>query len=191
MSVTREAVEEAKALVAPHIVGAKHVRIRVVTLRRLLTALQAREEENEKLRSQRDALRQQSEVWALEARAHKSSLHEAYQAITGATGEPGNWNGAKPIIEHVTTLQSALAEALVALGKVAAPRRPGIRREPPSRSLAMSHELKRLEPGWLAKAIADAQRWYAANKEYADAVRANWIDHDRPASQEQGGSDHA
>ena len=120
MSVTREAVEEAKALVAPHIVGAKHVRIRVVTLRRLLTALQAREEENEKLRSQRDALRQQSEVWALEARAHKSSLHEAYQAITGATGEPGNWNGAKPIIEHVTTLQSALAEALGALGKVAA-----------------------------------------------------------------------
>ncbi len=119
MSVTREAVEEAKALVAPHIVGAKHVRIRVVTLRRLLTALQAREEENEKLRSQRDALRQQSEVWALEARAHKSSLHEAYQAITGATGEPGNWNGAKPIIEHVTTLQSALAEALGALELVA------------------------------------------------------------------------
>jgi hypothetical protein len=33
------AVKEASALVAPHIVGAKHVRIRVVTLRRILSAL--------------------------------------------------------------------------------------------------------------------------------------------------------
>lgn len=42
-------------------------------------------------------------------------------------------------------------------------------------------KLKRLGPGWLAKSIEAANRWYAANKEYADAIRANWIDHDKPA----------
>lgn len=49
--------------------------------------------------AERDNLRMQAESWAMEARAHKSSLHEAYQHITGATGEPGNWNGARPIVE--------------------------------------------------------------------------------------------
>ncbi len=39
----KEAVAEAHALVDPHIVGAKHVRIRVVTLRRVLAALSAAE----------------------------------------------------------------------------------------------------------------------------------------------------
>lgn len=51
--------------------------------------------------------------------------------------------------------------------------------------------LKRIEPGWLAKAIADAEIYYAANKEWCDAVRANWFDPDatagRQALQEGGG----
>lgn len=40
-AVEAAAIEEAAALVEPHIVGAKHVRIRVVTLRRLLSRLQS------------------------------------------------------------------------------------------------------------------------------------------------------
>lgn len=43
VKATLRAIIEAKALVEPYIVGAKHVRIRVVTLRRLLDALQASE----------------------------------------------------------------------------------------------------------------------------------------------------
>ena len=54
------------------------------------------------------ALKLQAETWCMEARAHKSSLHEAYQHITGAKGEPGNWNGARPIIEAFTALKEAL-----------------------------------------------------------------------------------
>lgn len=45
-------------------------------------------------------------------------------------------------------------------------------------------KLKRLEPGWLAKSMADAKKYYAANKPWCDAVRANWIDGERePAIQ--------
>jgi hypothetical protein len=39
-----------------------------------------------------------------EARCHKSSLHEAYQACSGATGEPGNWHGANPVRDAIATL---------------------------------------------------------------------------------------
>jgi hypothetical protein len=60
------------------------------------------------LERERESLRRQAEQWAMEARAHKSSLHEAYQAVTGATGEPGNWNGARPIIEAFAGLERKL-----------------------------------------------------------------------------------
>lgn len=50
----------------------------------------------EELEAKSAALEQQAVQWKGEAMAHKSSLHEAYQVLTGATGEPGNWNGARP-----------------------------------------------------------------------------------------------
>lgn len=62
-----------------------------------------------------EALRRQAEQWAMEARAHKSSLHEAYQAVTGATGEPGNWNGAVPIIAAIGALRARAEKAEAAL----------------------------------------------------------------------------
>lgn len=43
-----------------------------------------------------DALQLEAEQWKGEAIAHKTSLHEAYQVLTGATGEPAKWNGARP-----------------------------------------------------------------------------------------------
>lgn len=43
-----------------------------------------------------EALRREAEQWKSEALAHKSSLHGAYQVLTGATGEPANWNGSRP-----------------------------------------------------------------------------------------------
>lgn len=36
-------------------------------------------------------------------------------------------------------------------------------------------ELKHVEPGWLARSIVESEIWYAANKEWADRVVANWI----------------
>jgi hypothetical protein len=60
------------------------------------------------LEAERDSLKLQAVAQAQEMRSHKSSLHEAYQYITGATGEPGNWNGARPIKEAVDKLRQAL-----------------------------------------------------------------------------------
>lgn len=54
--------------------------------------------EVERLRGERDNAIQQAQGWKMEATSHKSTVHEAYQHITGATGELGNWNGANPII---------------------------------------------------------------------------------------------
>ena len=54
--------------------------------------------EIERLRGERDNAIQQAQAWKMEAMSHKSTVHQAYQHITGATGEPGNWNGANPII---------------------------------------------------------------------------------------------
>jgi hypothetical protein len=65
-----------------------------------------------------ERLRDEAQMWKMEAMAHKSSLHEAYQACSGATGEPGNWNGAEPIkatiaslTDHIETLEREQAEA--------------------------------------------------------------------------------
>lgn len=52
-----EAEKEAAALVEPHIVGAKHVRIRVVTLRRVLSALSSERERAKRAERERDEAR--------------------------------------------------------------------------------------------------------------------------------------
>ena len=48
-----------------------------------------------------EALKLQAQVWASEARAQKATVHACYEAITGKTGEPGDWNGAEPIRRYV------------------------------------------------------------------------------------------
>lgn len=53
-----------------------------------------------------ERLRLEAEGWAQEARTQRSSLHDAYQAVTGATGEPGDWNGARPVVEAVANLKA-------------------------------------------------------------------------------------
>lgn len=59
-----------------------------------------------------DALLRQAEQWKGEALAHKSSLHEAYQVLTGATGEPANWNGARPFRQFVAVDRQAFVFVL-------------------------------------------------------------------------------
>lgn len=49
--------------------------------------------------AERDAVLQQAQQWKQEARTQASIVRECYQACTGKTGEPGDWNGAKPIQE--------------------------------------------------------------------------------------------
>jgi hypothetical protein len=42
-------------------------------------------------------LLQQAQIWKQEARCANDTIGQIYQAVTGATGEPGNWNGAEPV----------------------------------------------------------------------------------------------
>lgn len=63
----------------------------------MLTRAEAAEAERDRLAEQNAALLREAQVWAGEARAQRATVHESYQAATGATGEPGDWNGAEPV----------------------------------------------------------------------------------------------
>lgn len=41
-------------------------------------------------------------------------------------------------------------------------------------------EVKRVEPGWLARSFADAQAAYEANRDWYDRLRANWLSPEPP-----------
>jgi chromosome segregation ATPase len=80
------------------------------------------ERERDEARTLTARLRQEAEMWAGEARCHKSTVHECYQAVTGAKGEPGNWNGAKPVVDELVRLRTraeALEKALKPFAEIA------------------------------------------------------------------------
>lgn len=68
------------------------------------------QDEIDRLRNLTDQLKSEAQTNAMEARVANASLYEAYRAVTGGTGEPGNWNGAKPIVDEITRLRSQVAE---------------------------------------------------------------------------------
>lgn len=45
----------------------------------------------------------EARIHAGEASAANATIYEIYQLLTGATGEPGNWNGADPARSYVET----------------------------------------------------------------------------------------
>lgn len=73
---------------------------------RVTLAMQA-----EVLTAERDSIKQQAQIWKMEASAHKRTVQECYQACTGSTGEPGNWNGANPVRALVAERDSLRADA--------------------------------------------------------------------------------
>mgnify|MGYP000023531332 CR=1 FL=1 len=54
-----------------------------------------------------ERLKQEAQAHAMEARAHRSTVHECYQAV-GA--QKGNWNGATPIVDAVAGYKKRIAE---------------------------------------------------------------------------------
>lgn len=61
-----------------------------------------------------DRLRLEAQVHAGEARAHKSTVQECYQSVSGGTGEPATWNGAKPV-ERAIAAATDLADTVHAI----------------------------------------------------------------------------
>lgn len=55
------------------------------------------------------ALKLQAQSWSMEAKAQKATVCECYQAATGAKGEPGDWNGARPIREALAERDAEIA----------------------------------------------------------------------------------
>ena len=52
----------------------------------------------------------EARVWAQEAKTQRATVREGYQIITGFQGEPGDWNGAKPIRVVMDVLERLRAE---------------------------------------------------------------------------------
>ena len=63
-------------------------------------------EQIESLRIERDALKQQAQIHAMEAKTANSTIYDIYQVVSGGTGEPGNWNGARPVREAFDALKA-------------------------------------------------------------------------------------
>lgn len=63
------------------------------------------------MQGERDALQQQAEIHAQEARSQRATVHEIYQIATQNRGEPGDWNGAAPVRVAFATLRDSLAAA--------------------------------------------------------------------------------
>lgn len=61
--------------------------------------------ENERQAALVERLKQEAQIHAQEARTANATIAEIYQCVTGATGEPGNWNGAAPVRELVERLR--------------------------------------------------------------------------------------
>ncbi|MCL6653536.1 hypothetical protein A6R70_14690 [Agrobacterium rubi] len=66
--------------------------------------LESLQRENEGLRNLADRLKLEAQGHAMEARGANSTIAEIYQIISGARGEPGNWNGAEPVRRYVSQL---------------------------------------------------------------------------------------
>lgn len=65
----------------------------------------------EKLRTERDYMQQQAQIWAIEANTYKNIVHSIYQLCSGSSGEPGDWNGAKPVREYIEKLHWVIRKA--------------------------------------------------------------------------------
>ena len=63
----------------------------------LLSEYTTAQAEIEALREERDSCKQQAQIWKQEARTQSAIVAEIYQELTGKTGEPGDWNGARPL----------------------------------------------------------------------------------------------
>jgi hypothetical protein len=62
------------------------------------------EDEVQKYTWRESQLIMQAQIWKQEARTANATIAEIYQLCSGATGEPGNWNGAEPVRQRLAEL---------------------------------------------------------------------------------------
>lgn len=74
------------------------------------TELARLRQRTEKAERERDDARQQAQIHAQEARTQTATVNEIYQAVTGWTGEPGDWHGAQPVVAELNRLRQRVEE---------------------------------------------------------------------------------
>lgn len=81
---------------------------------REVLALARRAEESQRRAEAAEALAERMKLeaqgHAMEVRTANSTIHEIYQVVSGATGEPGNWHGANPVREYVARTEALVSE---------------------------------------------------------------------------------
>lgn len=87
----------------------------LVSASRRAEELQRRAEAAEALA---ERLKLEAQGHAMEARTANSTIHEIYQVVSGATGESGNWHGAKPIHEYAARMKALVSELQDSLSEV-------------------------------------------------------------------------
>jgi hypothetical protein len=85
-------------------------------LQELLSGVTTLERQLAGVRNLAERLKGEAQIHAQEARTANATVAEIYQVLTGATGEPGNWNGAEPARKLMAQLQQAREERDTALG---------------------------------------------------------------------------
>lgn len=68
--------------------------------------------EAESLQARADACQQEAQIWKQEARTQSAIVAEIYQELTGKTGEPGDWNGARPLKPAILRKQAEAVDRL-------------------------------------------------------------------------------
>ena len=68
-------------------------------------ALEAEKKRADEAEALTERLKREAVQHAQEARTANATIAEIYQAVTGGTGEPGNWHGAEPIKAELTRLR--------------------------------------------------------------------------------------
>lgn len=66
----------------------------------------------EQAEARADACQQEAQIWKQEARTQAATVAEIYQELTGKTGEPGDWHGARPVKAAVLRKQAEAVKAL-------------------------------------------------------------------------------
>lgn len=74
-----------------------------------ITTLRQKLEQSE---ARADACQQQAQIWKQEARTQSAIVAEIYQELTGKTGEPGDWNGVRPLKPAILHKQAEAVEAI-------------------------------------------------------------------------------
>ncbi len=73
-------------------------------------ALEAEKKRADEAEALAERLKREAQQHAQEARTANATITEAYQAVTGGAGEPGNWHGAEPIKAELTRLREEIEQ---------------------------------------------------------------------------------